>query len=459
MPAYTHVSGTPQASASAALNVPYPAGDLTGDLILFYGCVRDFNGSGTAPTGPAGFTLLATSSPGTNDASWLYGRIGDGTETGTVSWDANAASAGQHAVMVAFPAPAGYAWPAVGTAFVAANESNNAGSTDLIYTARTISANGNLGIQFGKEPTTGTVTAVATTSGFTQAFWQHAENFVSAAQYREISGNLSGNSVAMTGNSGTSATGGLTAEFAPVVSGPTVTAADGTVQIGEAGLTHAPVAAGTEVFTASPAFAGAINGATLDPDGAAIDITSLLSNLSSTTARLTAPDVSLFRVGGAWNAIRWGVNYEIEFTDGTDTARVNCMFTAPVPTRFGAIVTPNATYHPGAAIATDESYGLWTLGEGLHNPANGLTTANIFVTGDATFQPFAYDLSASAWIEGTAVAFTESGSSITGAGNANKRQCNAIAAQGRRARVLELRRFRTPNTRPRLPGRRIRRSR
>lgn len=238
-----------------------------------------------------------------------------------------------------------------------------------------------------------------------------------------------------------------------------MTAADGTVQIGESGLTHAPVSPGTEVFTASPAFSSAINGATLDPDGAAIDITSLLSSLSTTNATLTAPDVSLFRVGGAWNAIRWGVDYVIRFTDGTDTADVNCKFTAPVPTRFGAIVTPNATYHPGAAIATDESYGLFTVGEGTHDPADGDTTANIFVAGVATFQPFAYDISAGAWIEGTAQQITDLGF-VGGSTFANKRQCNAVAAQGRPiTRVLELRRFRTPNRRPRLPGRRIRRSR
>lgn len=190
-------------------------------------------------------------------------------------------------------------------------------------------------------------------------------------------------------------------------SGPAVTAADGTVQIGEAGLAHAPVTPGTEVFTASPAFANPINGATLDPDGAAIDITSLLSGLTAANATLTAPDVSLFRVGGAWNAIRWGTNYEIEFTDGTDTARVNMQFTASIPDRFGAIVTPNAIYHAPGLVANDLSYGLWTTGEGQHNPAMGATTAGVYVNGIAVFQPFGYDLSAGAWIEGTAVEFTD----------------------------------------------------
>lgn len=185
----------------------------------------------------------------------------------------------------------------------------------------------------------------------------------------------------------------------------TISATDGTVQIGESALDPA-VPPGTEDFTAT-GFASAINGATLDPDGAAINITSLLSNLSSTTARLTAPDISVFRVGGAWNAIQWGEVYEIEFTDGATTARVDMQFAASVPTRFGTIVTPNATHHPPGVVAGDQSYGLFTVGEGLHDPANGLTSANTFVAGVATQVPFAYDLSATAWVEGTPVNFGE----------------------------------------------------
>lgn len=183
------------------------------------------------------------------------------------------------------------------------------------------------------------------------------------------------------------------------------------------------------------------------------------SGATASEVLVEAPDVTRFRVGGDLNHVRWGVERTLVVGDGATRRYVPITLTAPVPTRFGAIVTPDATYHPGDAEAGDESYPLWLIGEGPHNPANGATSANVFEGGVASFLPMAYDLSAGAWIEGTAVPFAEPSTGVTGASTANKRQCNAIAAQGRRARVLELRRFRTPNTRPRLPGRRIRRSR
>ena len=214
MPAYTHTAGEQQGATSASMNVPYPALSA-GNLLLCIVTTKDFNGS-TIATAPTGFTLLATSSPGTNDAIWLYGKIAAGTESGTIAVDTNTAG-GQQAIIIAFPAPPGYAWPAIATAFVAATENSIAGSSDLTYGARTISANGNLGIQIGKEPVTGTVTAVATTSGFTQASWLQTDTYVGAVQYIQISGNIAQNAVAMTGNSGTAATGTLTAEFAPAV--------------------------------------------------------------------------------------------------------------------------------------------------------------------------------------------------------------------------------------------------
>jgi hypothetical protein len=171
MPSYTSTASSVQSALSASLSVSYPASTASGDLLLFYAAVRDFNGA-TVGTAPSGFTQLATGSPGTGDASWLYGRIADGTESGTVSFDTNT-TAGQAAFMVRFPPPSGYAWPAIGTAHVGTTENSLAASTttNMRLAARTISANGNLGIQFGKKPSTGTVTALSTTSGFTQAVY------------------------------------------------------------------------------------------------------------------------------------------------------------------------------------------------------------------------------------------------------------------------------------------------
>ena len=214
MPTYTHTSGAVQEHLSAALSVPFPSGIMPGNLLIVYAAVRNFNGA-TGITAPSGFTLLTTSSPGTNDASWVYGKIAVGDESGTVTFDTDTTT-GQAAAMIRFPPPAGYVWPAIGSVLAGATEASSAGSTTLVFAARTITANGNLIIQFGKKPSSGTITDIAVTGGFTQCI----EGFGSggfimsySAQYQEVSGNVAANAVTITTEATSSGTGGLTVEF------------------------------------------------------------------------------------------------------------------------------------------------------------------------------------------------------------------------------------------------------
>lgn len=405
--AYSHTAGAAVDAGSGAVTVNPPGGagtDQSGKLLVLV--AESSLGGATITTAPSGFTRIDSL-----DDLAVYYKHGGASEPGvSVGFSGGAIGAR----MFSFEDSVG-SW-AAGASVLAASPTSvtPANGADIRYPARTTSANGNLLVRVGAKrgSTSGfTISSIATTSGYTQAGIVARSNVAGGlafgVEYRSVSGNATDDDAVITTWTDSRPRSAVAFELVLAASAPSVTATDGTVQIGEAGLTHAPVTAGTEVFTASPAFSSAISGATLDPGGAAINITSLLSSLSTTNATLTAPDVALFRVGGAWNAIRWGVDYVIRFTDGTDTAEVNCRFTAPVPTRFGAVVTPDATNHPAALIATDEAYGLYTKGEGVYDPADGYAAANIFVAGEATLQPFGYDISAGAWIEGTAVTFAD----------------------------------------------------
>ena len=118
--------------------------------------------------------------------------------------------------MIRFPAPAGYVWPAIGSVMAGATENSTAGSTTLVYAARTVTANGNLIVQFGKKPSSGTLTDIAVTGTFTQCiegFGSGGFVMAYAAQYQEVSGNVAANAVTITTEGTSSGTGGLTVEF------------------------------------------------------------------------------------------------------------------------------------------------------------------------------------------------------------------------------------------------------
>lgn len=243
---YTVTIGTEQFNSGGSLTIPMPAGTLTGKLLLIYSAVQLFDG-GALTTPPSGYTELASTQPGANKSAYLWGKIGTASESSkSVVWGSGQATGWAIAV------ESTTGWPAIGSVLAGFTSGNTTSPTASIqYGARTVSADGNFAIQMGKRPSPGSPTAVAVTGTWASAGDFLNSTIAAAAQWKKTSGNISANAVALTGGSGTNATGWITAEFVPSASGPAVTATDGTVQIGEAGLTHAPVAAGTEVFTAT----------------------------------------------------------------------------------------------------------------------------------------------------------------------------------------------------------------
>lgn len=391
MPSYTHTTGTKQEHLSAALAVPYPAGVVAGDLLVLYKAVRDFNGA-TVGTSPSGFTLMATSSPGTSDASWCYARKADGTESGTVSLDTNA-TAGQAACMVRFPAPAGYTWPAVGTAFVGATEASSASSTALNYAARTTTANGNLVVQFAKKPSSGTLTDIATTSGWTQCiegFGSGGFIMAYAAQYREVSGNAAANSETITTEGTSSATGGLTVEFAPQASATNITVDDGTID---------PLPTTVVTITKSIPWNGAVS-ATIG--GSAITLTDI-----NTTQKSTPVNISHLLPGGSWNAISplSTATLAVTDTDGTFTTEVQIVFSPSTAEDY--VASPGAGIGtflevPGA-VTGDPHFAFWHLGDGVRDKGIfGSTDAGTGYFAPVTLPSqgrlIAYDVSGAVWL-------------------------------------------------------------
>lgn len=222
MPTYTHTSGAVAEHLSAEIAIPFPSSISAGNLLICYCAVRQFNGGtvGTTPATSDGFTLLATSSPGTSDASWVYGKIATGSESGTVPFDTGVVD-GQAGQMARFPPPAGYTWPAIAGILAGSTEASSGATTALIYAARTVGRIGNLVIQFAKKPSSGTITAIASTSGFTKCVEGYGSGgFVMsyAGQYQSVTGNVAANSVAITTEATSSAVGGLTVEL--ICNGP-----------------------------------------------------------------------------------------------------------------------------------------------------------------------------------------------------------------------------------------------
>ena len=82
-------TGFAASNTNAAIAISNPAGLMLGDVLLFIGWCRLI--TATVSTAPAGFTLLSTFTSGTASGGriWIYGRIVDGTEPGTVNFATN----------------------------------------------------------------------------------------------------------------------------------------------------------------------------------------------------------------------------------------------------------------------------------------------------------------------------------------------------------------------------------
>ncbi len=388
MPSYTSAASSAQFALSASLSVSYPSGVTAGDLLIVYAAVRDFNGS-TVGTAPSGFTQLATGSPGTDDASWLYGKIADGTESGTVSFDTST-NGGQGAFMLRFPAPAGYEWPAIGTAFVGATESSNSATTttNMRLGSRTVTSNGNLGIQFGKKPTTGTVTAVSTTGGWTQATYgaNTTANMVMVAQFLEISGNISTNDITPTGNTATNATGCLTAEFAPVVADITISVDDSTPE-----PTQAVV-----ITKAEGDFSGTVTVYLTDNNGSNVDVSAAVTGSGSTrTLTLGAGSINNYDDSNAtWELIRWNQLLTLTVTDSDGSGDTTLTITPPVDDHFDSLGA-SGVYVTSPGASTDDSYVHIVSGDGEGLPVLADLQGNTVPT-VARF--LCFDVSADKWL-------------------------------------------------------------
>lgn len=224
---YTTTVGTTDYDTGGALTIPMPAGSLDGKLILIYSASVDFNGR-TLSAAPAGYTELAFTQPGTNKASYLWGKIGTASETSkTVTW------ASGNAAGWAIAVESSTGWDAIGSVLAGyTTGSTTSPAGGMIYQSRTTLSNDNFIVQLGKRPSPGSPTAITVTSGWTSAGAVLETGLAAAGQWRQVSGNASANSVTMTGGSGTNATGGMTVEFAPaVVTGPTLTLSDATPDI------------------------------------------------------------------------------------------------------------------------------------------------------------------------------------------------------------------------------------
>ncbi len=388
MPSYSTTASAVQSALSASLSISYPSGTALGDLLLVYAAVRDFNGAGGV-TAPSGFTLLATGSPGTSDASWLYGRIADGTESGTVSFDTNT-TGGQFAFMLRFPAPVGYAWPVIATAHVGTTESSNSASTttNMRLGARTVTSNGNLGIQFGKKPTTGAVTALTPTSGWTQATygWNSTVNAVFTAQFREISGNITDNDLTPTGNTATNATGCLTAEFAPVMTSIVVSVDDSTPEPTQA-----------VVITKSGGNWNGTPTATLtDNNGSPVAMPALTS-VSGAVATLTlgAGSINNYDDSNAtWELIRWNQLLTLTVTDSDGSGDTTLTITPPVDDHFDSLGA-SGVYVTSPGTSGDDSYVHIVSGDGEGLPVLADLQGNTVPT-VARF--LCFDVSADKWL-------------------------------------------------------------
>lgn len=85
----------------------------------------------------------------------------------------------------------------------------------------------------------------------------------------------------------------------------------------------------TITVTASPAFDGTINTATINGH------TVTISNASTAGCDLAGPDLDDF-FGGTFLDTRWNTNVTVTVGDGTDSANATIQFTPPEPSGFGA---------------------------------------------------------------------------------------------------------------------------
>lgn len=255
--AHSHVAGTAVFAGASPITANPPGGagsDQTGKLLLFI-CETTANGSSVSSP-PSGYTRI----DGLTELAAFYKHGGASEPAASVSFTGTAAGGAQ---IIAFTSDTG-SWASGASVLAGYAERSPANGNELPYAAMTKVADGALRVRVaGKNGnTTGiTITSVATTSGYTQCAFVENDNSVAgmclAAEYQNVSADAVDTDAVITTWAVSRPRRGVTIEFVPAVTGPEVTADDGTVQIGEAALDPA-VAPGTELLTATPAFDGPI---------------------------------------------------------------------------------------------------------------------------------------------------------------------------------------------------------
>lgn len=182
-------------------------------------------------------------------------------------------------------------------------------------------------------------------------------------------------------------------------SNPVVSLSDDELELGDSGLDHGPISAGSVVGTVSPAFGSTIDEATLD----GVDVSAYLSSTSTTGFTLGGIDESLLGPSQLLNTVP--LNTEVDLVIET-AAAVSVTLRAAAPTRAG-VITNLGSYAPGAAEVGETRLIRWLKGEGTSIPEQGLdySTATIYESGEAEAQEWVYH--AGAWIAGTSKTFTE----------------------------------------------------
>lgn len=384
MPTYTHRAGTKVDSASAAMDVPYPTGPTpaAGEMLI---CFLQARFDSTISTAPTGFTLLESQNgPGAgNPTLWLYGKIAAGTETGTISVDTSS-TGGQAAQIVAFPAPSGYSWPAIGTAYIGATKSLSTTGLPLKYGARSGMTNGRLVIAAAQVEANETTTAIATTGGWTQcADFRRLYLSDAAAQFQEVSGNVVENVVTRTGVSTSGQSARITAEFAPTAASATITSA-----------TPATKKPGDLITCSLTNYGSAPLSANCSLNGVAL---TLEAGATSSSCTFYVPAETTFRPAGSHVATPWGTNVNLVIANATDTATISIQITAPIPEHWGVLVSGfETTLLPGAAAIGDHCYFSTALTNVLTDATYG--TLNPRVALPLTVVAYLYDVSAVAWL-------------------------------------------------------------
>lgn len=216
MATYSVSVGAVQTSTtSAALTVPMPSVDLAGRLTLVIGCHRSFNGASITTTPvSSGYTELAYAQPGTDKRIYIWGKIGATTDSNvTVDWAGTDDSAAW-----AISVYSSTGWLPIGS--VAAGYSSNGATAtagNWRWPSHTMLGSGNFALQVGVKPTSGSPSAIAETSGWTDAGEAFDAGGTTAygGQWKIITGDATANTASLTGDTASAAVTGLTLECIP----------------------------------------------------------------------------------------------------------------------------------------------------------------------------------------------------------------------------------------------------